>query len=78
MTDEHLDLESESGFTQPPKPQRPARRFLGVLFQCCHVYSRIYPDRQGTAYRGNCPRCGNRVEIAIGPGGTDDRFFSAY
>lgn len=54
------------------------RKFLGVHFKCCNVYSRVYVNKEGTAYKGACPRCGKRIEMRIGKGGTDTRFFSAY
>ena len=54
-----------------------ASRFLGVHFACCDAYSRVYANRAGTAYVGHCPRCAKRVQFAIGPGGTQARFFVA-
>jgi len=53
------------------------RKFIGVLFKCCNVYSRVYVSRQGDRYVGYCPKCGKRVRLVIGPGGVDDRFFTA-
>lgn len=53
------------------------RKFLGVHFKCCNVYSRVYVNKDKTAYQGACPRCGKRVSLRIGEGGTDARFFSA-
>lgn len=55
----------------------PSGRFLGVNFACCGVYSRVYPNRQNTAYEGRCPRCARPIRFAIGPGGTASRFFTA-
>lgn len=58
---------------------KPAGRpFIGMQFACCDVYTRIYLNRQQTAYTGHCPRCSKRVDIKVGPGGTDSRFFTAY
>ncbi len=77
MENPRLDLSSE-----PPNPQPEAtasgRSYLGVHFACCGVYARIYANPERTAYRGHCPRCGKALQIKIGPGGTDERFFTAY
>ena len=55
----------------------PEKKFLGILFECCHVYGRIYRDPAGTAYEGVCPCCRRRVHVPVGPGGTQRRFFVA-
>jgi len=54
------------------------RRFLGVHYKCCNVYARAYVNKKKTAYTGACPQCGKRVNIKIGHGGTDNRFFDAH
>jgi hypothetical protein len=78
MVGEHLDLSEDSPLGhRPDAPGTGSRRFVGVHFTCCDVYTRVYVNRDETAYEGNCPRCAKRVRLAIGPGGTNSRFFTA-
>jgi hypothetical protein len=60
-----------------PGSSRDNRKFLGIFFACCNTYGRIYRNSEATAYEGFCPRCGKRVRVAIGKGGTSSRFFVA-
>jgi len=53
------------------------RPWVGIRFDCCGVYARVYRNREGTAYRGRCPRCLRAITLMVGPGGTDARFFVA-
>lgn len=78
MTGHNLDLSSEFPGSMPKAERVPAsRRFVGVHYVCCDVYTRVYVNRDETAYVGNCPKCAKRVTLRIGPGGTNARFFTA-
>lgn len=57
------------------KPQ--PKQFLGIMFDCCNVYARIYKNKEGTHYEGRCPRCARLLKVKIGEGGTGQRFFRA-
>jgi hypothetical protein len=54
------------------------KKFLGLKFTCCGVYSRVYVNRDGTAYEGRCPKCLKSVKLKIGAGGTESRFFEVF
>jgi hypothetical protein len=64
---------SQEGDGQPSAAQ--GRRFISVQFACCHVYQRVYINREGTAYDARCPKCGRSMRFLVGAGGTDQRTF---
>ena len=76
MGDESVDLTSEPNEGNASGGRRS--HFVGINFGCCGTYARVYRNREGTAYVGNCPRCAKPVRLKIGPGGSDERFFTAY
>jgi len=74
---QHLDLSSGLDSPSAGAESGPNARsqFLGVHFECCEIYARVYPNKTLTAYLGHCPRCARQIKILIGEGGTDSRFF---
>jgi hypothetical protein len=71
------DPQEISGGRKPQPDKGPRAKFLSIWFRCCHVYGRLNRNADGTAYEGRCPRCGARVQAAIGPEGTERRMFEA-
>jgi len=55
--------------------QKP-RPFIGMLFKCCNVYSRVYLNKAGTAYVGHCPKCARKAVVKAAPGGSKSRFWT--
>ena len=54
------------------------RKFLGIWFECCHVYGRLYKNKEGTKYIGRCPKCLRSIQVNINSESekaTDRRFF---
>ncbi|MDR3233764.1 MAG: hypothetical protein LBT46_08910 [Planctomycetaceae bacterium] len=74
-----INLISEPAGRRESQSGEPAKRkFVGIKFNCCRIYVRIYVNQEGTAYEGHCPKCFKPVKLKIGTGGTSSRFFEAY
>ena len=53
------------------------RPFVGIMFECCNVYVRLYKNKKGDHYAGHCSHCLRPLRLPIGEGGSDNRFFRA-
>ncbi|TVQ78618.1 MAG: hypothetical protein EA369_06330 [Bradymonadales bacterium] len=54
------------------------RPFLGIFFECCQVYQRIYREPDATRYQGHCPRCYRSIRLRVDPTeGSNCRFWRA-
>jgi len=53
------------------------RQWLGIHFECCNVYVRIYRRADEREYVGSCPECRGRVRVRVGAGGLEGRIFRA-
>ncbi len=51
--------------------------YIGVLFECCGVYARIYRRHGRKTYEGRCPKCLRKVRARVGKDGTAARIFRA-
>lgn len=54
------------------------RKFLGILFECCSVYSRVYRSEEQMFYEGRCPKCLRHLKVRVDPhSGARERFWRA-
>jgi hypothetical protein len=74
-----LDLVIGDDSDEPPGARAASsdRPWIGVHFDCCGVYARVFRDRAAAAYVGACPRCRRSLRVPIGPEGTSQRLFRA-
>ncbi len=53
--------------------------FLGIHFECCNVYLRVYRKPEERSYRGRCPKCLRTLEILVDEEkGISEKFFRAF
>ena len=57
--------------------KKTPKKFLGIIFECCNIYQRVYINKERNAYEGRCPKCFAEVKVRIGTDGSDTRFFRA-
>lgn len=62
---------------RPGANANPRRPYIGVHFECCGVYARIYRQPDKMVYQGRCPRCLRTLTVRVGPDGTQTRIFRA-
>lgn len=67
----------DSDLGGPAASRLIGRPWVGVRFDCCGVYNRVYRNSEGTAYLGHCPRCLKKIRLSVGPDGVASRFFTA-
>ncbi len=75
--DESADRSQGNSQAQGRNAESQERPFLGVTFECCKTYARVYRNAAGTHYAGTCPRCARPVKFKIGEGGSGSRFWTA-
>lgn len=76
----HIDIVSsaEGDFDRlRPDTLATSRPWVGVHFECCGMYRRIYRRPADSSYVGHCPKCSHRISLSVGPDGVDARIFRA-
>ncbi len=53
------------------------RPYLNVMFKCCNVYTRVYLNKDGTAFKGACPKCARPFTVQVAKGGSSSKFWEA-
>ncbi len=66
--------DNESGSCDEASAGRP---YIGILFDCCGVYARVYRQPDEMMYHGHCPKCLRKVRVRVGKDGVATRIFRA-
>jgi hypothetical protein len=79
--DNHIDIvstpEGEFVVNGSDSEGTAPRPWVGIQFECCGVYARVYRAPEAKFYESRCPRCGLPVKLRVGPDGVSTRFFRA-
>ncbi|MGE0479427.1 MAG: hypothetical protein AB7Q17_03040 [Phycisphaerae bacterium] len=59
--------------TPPNSSRRVARPYVGVFFECCGAYARVYRDPGVLEYVGRCPRCLRPLRVRVSREGVPAR-----
>jgi hypothetical protein len=72
-----LDTYDASTPEPPDAAVDAARPYVGILFECCGIYVRVYRGLDEARYEARCPKCLRTASLRVARGGTDARFFRA-
>ena len=72
-----MPLDTYDADASQPSVPPPGRPYIGVYFECCGLYARVYRNADETQYAGRCPKCLALVRAHVGPDGTAQRIFRA-
>lgn len=72
-----MSMEWNDEPSERPASRTGPRPYIGVMFECCNIYTRIYRRPEDDRYVGRCPRCLAVVQARVGPDGTATRIFRA-
>ena len=73
----HVEIEGLEEASGDATSGLRGRPWIGIRFDCCDKYARVYRNLEGTHYSGRCPCCLRVIRLRVGPDGTDARFFLA-
>lgn len=62
---------------EPHSAAAADRPWIGIHFECCGTYRRVYRSPEDREYIGHCPKCARKVTLKVGPDGVASRVFIA-
>ena len=71
------DLDAEGKTPRTDTATSTHRVWVGVYYECCAAYARVYRRPDDLRYHGRCPECGAAVSIRVGPNGIAARMLIA-